>query len=152
MTPETLLERLSDLPADLPLVFETPAGRIAGGYHVTELKAARVASVDCAARTSEWTDAVMQLLDGRGGAHMTAGKFRAILSHGVAHLPDFATSEIGVEFAHRNVGMRLHEVSAPRLRDGEIAIALTERSALCRPAYDWRLAAKAATARLACCG
>ncbi|MEM8702045.1 MAG: DUF6428 family protein [Pseudomonadota bacterium] len=136
MTPNHLFTALKSLPADAPLIFETEAGPVAGGYHVTELKHATIKSIDCGARLSEWTEASLQVLDGQGGSAMTVGKFTGILAQSIRQVTGLGESPLHVEFAPKNVGMRIYQVASPEMQDGQIVIRLTENRAQCKPAMD----------------
>ncbi len=136
MTPQHLFAALETLPSDAPLIFETDTGPVAGGYHVTELKHAAIKSIDCGARLSEWTEASLQVLDGRGGDAMTVGKFTGILSHSMRQVAGLGESPLHVEFAPKNVGMRIYQVGSPEMQDGQVVIRLTESRAQCKPAME----------------
>ncbi|MEM9047510.1 MAG: DUF6428 family protein [Pseudomonadota bacterium] len=140
MTPQSLLDDLKILPPDLPVVFRTEAGEIAQGYHVTELKHARVTSIDCAARLSEWSQASLQLLDGDWHAQaivdpaMSARKLSGILSQSIARLDGVGAAELQVEFAHGNAGMRIYRPQRPLVAGSSIVIELADNRAQCKPA------------------
>ncbi|MEM1048895.1 MAG: DUF6428 family protein [Pseudomonadota bacterium] len=136
MTLQDLLTALASLPSDASLIFETEAGPVAGGYHVTELKHATIKSIDCGARLSEWTEASLQVLDGRGGDAMTVGKFTGILVQSIRQVAGLGESPLHVEFAPKNVGMRIYQIGPPVVRDGQVVIRLTENRAQCKPAMD----------------
>ncbi|WP_422383788.1 DUF6428 family protein [Roseibium album] len=148
MTPQMLLETLQTLPADLPLVFQTAEGDVGDGYHVTEFKLAQVNSIDCGGRLRSWREAALQLLDGHGGGHMNVGKFSSILGQSITRVTGLGESPLHVEFAHENRGMRIYEISRPRLHEGQVGVDLNEIRAHCKPALE-----HAATAETAgCCG
>lgn len=148
MTPQSFLNALRKMPTDLPVVFRTAEGAIGEGYHVTELKVADVNSIDCGGGLASWTEASLQLLDGRGGSHMKLGKFNGILEQSIARLNGLSESPLQVEFAHENRGMRLYEPAVPVLEDGVVSILLSEVRANCKPALEHT--ARAHTS--ACCG
>ena len=133
MTLDSFDQALANMPQDAALIFRTDAGDILGGYHITEFKHARVDSIDCGGRTDAWTEAVMQVLDGNGGAHMTVGKFRKVLGQSLARLPGLGNAELKVEFAPGNDGARLWHLDRPVLDEGAVIAALTEVRALCKP-------------------
>lgn len=135
MTLDDLEHVLLAVPEDKPVVFSTDEGDVPGGYHLTELKHARVTSLDCAAQTEVWTELHVQLLDGSGGAHMTAGRLRAILEKSVAHLPEASMAEILIEYAPGNKGLRLFELGLSKgPQDARLVMRLNERHAVCKPA------------------
>ena len=156
MTPQDLLTRLLALPADAALVFVTPEGAIKGGYHVTEWKLHDIRSIDCGANLSAWSEAVLQLLDGSGGGHMTVGKFAAILRQSLAKLDGLGDWDMRVEFGHGNLGKRIFGLSEPIPEGDRVIITLTDQPARCKPADACRAArAKSAGAApgadRACC-
>ena len=156
MTPLSLLNTLKKLPADLPLIFQTADGAIGAGYHVTEFKLAEVDSIDCGGRLASWTEAALQLLDGRGDHHMKVGKFNGILEQSIARLDGLGESPLQVEFAHENNGMRIYDLSAPELSGGAVAIRLSDVRAHCKPALEHAFKAQTSgccgASASACCG
>ena len=150
MTLNDLRSALEAAPAEAPIVFRTAAGDIGGGYHVTELRRADVAGIDCGGRQAHWTEATVQLLDGHGGDHMAAGKLRGILDKSLSAIPGLGDADVRVEFAPGNDGLGLFEFAAPRRQDGRVVIALNEARAVCKPAQDMGAAFRARRAG-ACC-
>jgi len=140
MTLKDLLDHLAPLPKEHALIFETAAGPIGAGYHITELKHARVTSIDCGTRISSWDEAALQLLDGSGDAPLTVGKAAAILSQSIARVAGLGNSQLHVEFAHGNQGLRLYQPGALRGEKNAVILQLVETTAQCKPAAD-----------LACC-
>ena len=81
MTTRDLLEALRAEP-ERPLRFRTPDGTVPGGYHVTEIKAATVRTVDCGGRAHAWNETILQVLPpalDAGEAPMPARTFLAIV-------------------------------------------------------------------------
>lgn len=148
MTPNQLLESLNAFPVDAPLVFRTEVGPIGDGYHVTELKHAQITSIDCGARVAEWSEAALQLLDGRGGGHMAVGKFAGIVRQSIRRVKALAECPMHVEFAHGNSGLRIYQLSGPRLEEGAVAFHLAEGRAHCKPALEQVAAGREG----GCCG
>lgn len=148
MTPKDLLDALATMPPDAPLVFQTEAGPIQGGYHVTEWRQNRIDSIDCGARMASWTEAILQLLDGSGGRHMTVGRFVTILGQSIRHIDGLADSPIQVEFAPGNAGLRLYRPELPLQGDEVVTLRLSENAALCKPAQQ----ALAGVVAAGCCG
>lgn len=134
MTLRALDTNLSAFPDQTKVIFETDSGRIGGGYHLTELKLAQVTSIDCGGQMDSWTEASLQLLDGPIGDHMTAAKFRAIISHSLDRIAGLGDVSLSVEFAPQNAGLRLYEIADVQDSDGAAIVALREKTALCKPA------------------
>lgn len=156
MTLKDFLDHLNKFPEDADLVFSADGIEISGGYHLTEFKLARMASIDCGARTSAWTEASMQLLDGNGGDYMKLSKFTTIASKSAEVMADLDDVSLGVEFAPNNAGMRIYDLAAPTLEGERVMVSLTGRTAACKPSVDFA-AAVATTgisqpANNSCCG
>jgi hypothetical protein len=67
----------------LPLVFIRPGGEeIREGYHVTEVMANAIRSIDCGGRPEAWTETVIQLLDEQdpNARAMSVGRFLGIVN------------------------------------------------------------------------
>jgi len=148
MTPATLLETLEAMPAEMPLVFETADGEIGDGYHVTEYKLAHVTGIDCGARTSSWSEATLQLLDGTGGGHMKTGKFAGILRQSIVSVTGLGDAPLQVEFAHRNDGKRIFDLQTPELEGGRVTVRLGDTRAHCKPAFEMMQRSEV----VSCCG
>jgi len=135
MTLDDLLVAAQALPPERPLVFVTDDGPIGPGYHVTELKLARIVSIDCGARTSSWSETVLQLLDAQGRLHMPVSKFASILAQSVRKVDGLGASPAFVEFGHHNAGMQIFQPEEPELIDGEVVLRLHPVRAQCKPAF-----------------
>ena len=140
MTPQELLTSLDAVGRDAPLIFVTENGPINAGYHVTEVKLASVRSLDCAARRSDWTEAQIQLLDGRGQDYMTVGKFTGILRKATTELVGLLEAPVKFEFSHGNKGLHILEPGRPIMGSHEVSLPLGEVNAACKPAVEVALA------------
>ena len=147
MTINDLLQALENKPAAAPVVFMTSQGEISGGYHVTELKLANITGIDCGARQANWAETSIQLLDGRGGAHMQVGKLSNILGQSKKHVKGLADADMHFEFAHNNAGLQRYEMRELHDTNGRIIVHLDTHSAVCKPALDLVSANRAG-----CCG
>lgn len=135
MTLNDLLKTLKTMTPQAAVVFSTQEAVIGGGYHVSELKAARITSIDCAGRTSEWNEAVVQLLDGPGGAHMSVGKFVRILENSLSKLEALKDVPALVEFAPGNAGLRRFSLDIKNNTADRVDIQLSDEKAVCKPAF-----------------
>jgi len=143
-----ILTELDRFDSDQAAVFQTGEGDIGSGYHVTEFKLASVIGVDCAAHVSRWSEALLQLLDGQHGTHMTVKKFTTIARKSAAVVPGLGDAPLFVEFAPGNRGLRRYQVGAINGVAGQVVLGLSEDRATCKPS------AKAAgiAATTGCCG
>ena len=148
-----LIESLQGYTNDAELVFSAQGNEIRAGYHLTEFKLARISSIDSGARTSSWTEASMQLLDGEGGDVMPIGKFLGIARKSVEVIENLGDVELSVEFAPGNEGMRIYDLSLPQMIDGRVHIALKPKTAACKPKLDFLQAKQTnPTTQTSCCG
>ena len=146
MTLNDFIAALSATDADAPLIFATEAGAIAGGYHVTEYKLARVDSIDCGGKRSSFEEAYLQLLDGTGGARMSVGKFLDIAVKSRDAVEGLGEKPLKVEFAHGNAGKSIYELGEPESGPHGVGVALGGEAAVCKPAQ------LAVSASGSCCG
>lgn len=145
MTPNDLLTRLRLLRDDTALIFETPQGPVGKGYHITELKHARITSIDCGARISIREEAALQLLDGQGEKAMTVGKAVKIIAQSLTQVSGLSHSPLHVEFAHGNRGLQLYQLGDLQNDTDTAILKLTEVTAHCKPAMPQ------SNARARCC-
>jgi len=143
-----LLNVLKSQEADLPLVFATVDGEIGGGYHVTELKQASITSIDCGGNIEDWRETHVQLLDGKTGDHMSAGKFAAIAETSMTKLHHLGDEPLFFEFALKNAGLRRFQVSSLRPDAAKLSVLLSEGHAMCKPAAASGVSANST----GCCG
>ena len=151
MTLNDFLDALHDQPAEAPLVFTTSEGPIGAGYHITELKSLDIKSIDCGGRTSDWTEVQIQLLDGAGRSHLSAGKSAKILEHSLKAIPDLAEGELSFEYAPGNNGLRRYIPTPPIWAEGHVEMRLTEDGAQCKAATFSGTTASCCGANARCC-
>ncbi|MDO6727502.1 DUF6428 family protein [Cognatishimia sp. 1_MG-2023] len=154
MSLENLLTLLGEKSSAAPLIFSTKDGDIGGGYHVTELKSAKITSIDCGGNVADWTEATLQLLDGGDGTHMTVSKFSAILSHSLKTIPALKDAPLYAEYAPQNTQLSRYDVSLQQTDNSMAEIRLTDMQALCKPAQNQSCGPKCgptAPQKRACC-
>jgi hypothetical protein len=149
----------ADRHPDLPLIFHLGDRPVKPGYHVTEVKAGRMAALDCGANPEAWTEIFIQIwdADGRSQSHMKAGKFAAIIRKVSDHVGLPPGSRLTFEVSDGVEAMRLLRAGLPTAHDGRLSVALTPRAASCKPRDRWLAAQPAAPspdpARAgSCCG
>ena len=151
MTLNDFLDALHDQPAEAPLVFTTSEGPIGAGYHITELKSLDINSIDCGGRTSDWTEVQIQLLDGAGRSHLSAGKSAKILEHSLKAIPELAEGDLSFEYAPGNNGLRRYIPTQPIWAEGHVEMRLTEDGAQCKAAAFSGTTASCCGASARCC-
>ena len=136
MTPAHLTAELSKHDASLPLRFTSEGRAIGGGYHITELKRARIDSMDCGQRRASWTEVTLQLLDGGDGPFMAVGKFLSVMEKCAGELEGADDAPLRIEFAFANDGLQTFELGDPEMRDHGVEIELRKARAVCKPVRD----------------
>lgn len=148
---QDLQTALSEAPVDAQLVFTSDAGEIGKGYHITELKAATVQSIDCGGNLSTFPEVTVQLLDGNYGTHMTAQKFARILEHSIQQIPSLQDAAPKVEYAPKNQGLGIYEMGTPTLENGRVLVSLSHSGAVCKPAVNGPCSSDACKPQVRCC-
>lgn len=125
MNTQTFLSSLSANP-DRALIFDYGEGRVNPGYHVTEIKAATVQTVDCGGQGNAWSETVLQLWSpefAEGEGHMSVGKFLSIYERVASHIPVESSAELRVEYG---------EVGEPAISYLVQALETTEEAVVVR--------------------
>jgi hypothetical protein len=122
------------------------------GYHVTEVKRAAFASLDCGANPESWSETVIQLWDIHGGeGQITVGKFLAILRKVQRDVGLEESSPVIFEIGGSGEAMRLYSGGQVQVTGDDVLVTLSPRHASCKPRDRWLEAEPAAPAS-ACCG
>ena len=138
-----------DEHAGAQLVFSYDGRTIQSGYHVTEVKAAQFAALDCGGNPEAWPEIFVQLWDIVEGdrTHMTAGKFAAIIRKVSEHVRLDPDARLTFEVSDGVAPMQLHFATPAILADGLLSVSLMPRIASCKPRDRWLEEQKAS----ACC-
>jgi hypothetical protein len=144
------------------LVFAYGGREVLPGYHVTEVKSATFASLDCGASRESWRETVIQLWDvpgepGRG--HMGVGKFLAIVGKVAEQVDLAADTRLTFEVSDGTQALQLFALAGIETDDETVRVTLRARPASCKPRDRWleqhasapRKSALAGIAN-ACCG
>ena len=157
----TLGELLRAIAAhpDSPLVFRYDGRAVRPGYHVTEVKAGRFASLDCGANPESWDEVFVQLWDVDGGepTHMPAGKFARIIGKVSEHVGLAYAAKLTFEVSDGVAPMQLHRAAAPTIENEAVHVPLSPRPSSCKPRDRWleerkQVAPCCAKAAAPCCG
>ncbi len=132
LTLNTFLEYLASHDDD-ELVFHFEGRQINPGYHVTELKAVTVLSIDCGARRDSWIETQVVLLDGahHRGTYMTAGRFSDIARKSLRALPQLGGAPLFFEFDASK-----YRATIPTRNPGQVMVPLAAEQAVCKPMQD----------------
>ncbi len=113
-------------------LFEVEGDQVGRGYHLTELRVAKINSIDCGGVADAWDEAQVQVLDAPGQEVMSAGKMTAILTRSVAEIDGLADAPLNVEFSPGNQGLGRYQFGAPREAEGFVTIPLMPMGPECK--------------------
>jgi len=137
------------------LVFAYDGHDVQAGYHVTEVKAGRFASIDCGAMPETWHETVIQLWDipaEPGRAPMTVGKFLAIMRKVAEQVPFDDDAKLTFEVSDGTRAMQIFAPEAIERTGDTVRVTLGPRPASCKPRDRLWLEQEAAQKTSAGCG
>jgi Family of unknown function (DUF6428) len=92
--------------SEKPLLFvNAESDTIHAGYHLTEIKAAKLDTVDCGGKKNRWTETIMQLwvpADETSETFMTVGKFLRIYERVSSMIDVDPAAEVRFEYGDEN--------------------------------------------------
>jgi Family of unknown function (DUF6428) len=104
MKTNEFISKLRDAP-DNQLIFVDLAGHaVHSGYHLTEIKAATLNTVDCGGQTNRWQETIFQLWvpASADDEYMAAAKFVKIFDKVRGMIPLNPNTEIRIEYGDEN--------------------------------------------------
>ena len=137
------------------LVFVDNGTKIKPSYHVTEIKTAIVKSIDCGRRQTEWTETIIQLLDGseyETATHMSTTKFEAIVKASLQAVPELPDAALYFEYAPKNSPMKKYNVAGFEVKGDQLVVTLNALNATCKPKTWYLDTATERGAHETCCG
>ena len=105
MTTQDFIARLRRAPEKLLLFVNADGDTIHAGYHLTEIKAAKLDTVDCGGKKNRWNETIMQLwvpADETSETFMTTGKFLNIYQRVSSMIDVDPTAEVRFEYGDEN--------------------------------------------------
>jgi hypothetical protein len=136
----------------LDLEFTVGGRKISGSYHITEIKSARIESVDCGGVQNRWAEVVFQLLEpGRDdpSRRMTVGRARKIYDDASRIQTFDRDAEVVFEYEPQGAPTALLRVGSVEAGRERAVVSLESSGTRCKPAS--RAATGMATGS-ACCG
>jgi Family of unknown function (DUF6428) len=125
---------------DKALIFVYDGREVLPGYHVTEVKAATFASLDCGANPETWRETIIQLWDvpGEAGARfMPVKKFLAIMGKVTAAVDFDRDARLSLEISDGRSAMQIFAPAAIEVASDAVRVALQPRPASCKPRDRW---------------
>ena len=139
---------------DSVLNMQSEQGMVQTGYHVTEVKAGRFASLDCGGNPDAWNETILQVEDAPladDSRPMTAGKFARILAQVSAKVDLDGAARLTIEVGKAGQPMRVHDVAGLAATQGAVLVQLAPRPAICKPRHRTEFGVVPGEAA-ACCG
>ncbi len=136
---------------DNQLIFVDREGHaVHSGYHLTELKAATLHTVDCGGQTNRWQETIVQLWapSHADGEYMTAAKFLKIFDKVRGMIPLDLDTEVRIEYGDENFFPSTYHVRSATHDQSSTRVLLEPPKTTCK-ARDRRLATLSTAA--ACC-
>lgn len=136
----------------LDLEFTVSGRRISGAYHITEIKSARIESVDCGGTQNRWTEVVFQLLEpGQDdpSRRMTVERARKIYDDASRIQAFDRDAEVIFEYEPEGAPTALLRVDSIGAGRERAVVSLESKRTECKPASR---SAAGSTTDSACCG
>lgn len=118
------------------LVFRYDGRTTRPGYHVTEMKFARMTGVDCGANAESWTETIFQLWDietSVTGETMSVDKLIGIARKVSGMIGAEGTSRLTFEVSDGNEAMRIYAFEGLDIAGDVATIRLGQRVSACKP-------------------
>lgn len=122
---------------------------VPAGYHVTEVKAVTIESMDCGGKANAWRETVIQLMDGSPAeaqqGFMTTQKFLSIYDRVVAKVPVHAEAEVRFEYGNVVTPAMQFHVASVDVQPERVVVDLRHPGVMCK-------ASGASSSEGQCCG
>lgn len=140
------IRAVSPRPLEFRLYGET---LVPAGYHVTEVKAVSIESMDCGGKANTWRETVIQLMDGSPAeaqqGFMTTQKFLSIYDRVVARVPVHAEAEVRFEYGNVTAPAMQFHVASVDVQPEQVVVDLRHPGVMCK-------ASGASSSEGQCCG
>jgi hypothetical protein len=142
MTTKEFISALRAAPNSELMFVDLEGHAVHSGYHLTELKAASLETVDCGGKTNRWQETIVQLWvpENPDEDYMRAAKFLKIFDKVRGMIALDVDSEIRIEYGDRNFFPSTYYVRSVTSDDATTRVFLEPPSATCK-ARDRRMAA-----------
>jgi Family of unknown function (DUF6428) len=152
MKTNEFISKLRAAPDNRLLFVDRGGNPIHTGYHLTELKAASLQTVDCGGQRNHWQETIVQLWVPPKADHdyMTAAKFLQIFDKVRGMIPLDLTAEIRVEYGDENFFPSTYHVRSVTHDQHSTRVLLVPPEATCK-ARDRRACGAGELDPEACC-
>jgi Family of unknown function (DUF6428) len=144
------ISELRRAPSNQLIFVDLDGHTVRRGYHLTELKATSLQTVDCGGQTNQWDETIAQLWvpSDPGRDYMTTGKFLKIFDKIGGMIPLNLDAEIRIEYGDENFFPSTYHVHSVSQEQGVTRVSLAAPVMTCK-ARD-RNAATLSTSRPCC--
>lgn len=124
--------------ASLSLVFKSPAGTVAPGYHLTEVKEVAYRTMDCGAMMHRWLETQFEIWDpaspqeAADRGFMAADKFLRIVDRVQQELPLDGESEARIFLSLGDHPASLHTIEEIEAHGGRLLVSLAGDRTRCK--------------------
>lgn len=148
-TTASFLDTVRHAPV-LPLEFRLNGQTLVpAGYHVTEVKAVTIESMDCGGKANAWKETMVQLMDGTADeareGFMTTQKFLSIYDRVAARIPVSAEAELRFEYGNVSSPALQYQLVSVDVRPERVVVELQVPGVMCK-------ATGASSSAGQCCG
>ncbi|RJF74506.1 GNAT family N-acetyltransferase [Deinococcus cavernae] len=121
----------------LPLEFRLYGeALVPAGYHVTEVKAVSIESMDCGGQANSWRETVIQLMDGSPAeaaqGFMTTRKFLGIYDRVAARIPVHAEAEVRFEYGNVTTPAMQFHMASVEVQPERVVVDLRHPGVMCK--------------------
>src|SRR5256885_11025571 len=144
------ISELRRAPSNLLIFVDLDGHAVHRGYHLTELKAVSLHTVDCGGQTNQWEETIAQLWvpSDPDPDYMTTGKFLKIFDRVGGMIPLNSDAEIRIEYGDENFFPSTYRVQSVTQEQGATRVSLAPPATTCK-ARD-RSAATSSTSSSCC--
>ena len=135
------ISELHRAPINLLIFVDLDGHAVHRGYHLTELKAVSLHTVDCGGQTNQWQETIAQLWvpSDPDPVYMTVGKFLKIFDKVGGMIPLNLDTEIRIEYGDDNFFPSTYHVDSVAQEQGVTRVSLVPSATTCK-ARDRRIA------------
>jgi len=134
MKTNEFISKLRAAPENRLIFVDLEGHAVHSGYHLTELKAASLKTVDCGGQTNQWEETTAQLWvpSNPDSDYTTAGKFLKIFDKVSGIIPLNLDTEIRVEYGDENFFPSAYHVRSVTHVDAVTRVLLEPPRATCK--------------------
>jgi len=130
------LSELQQMP-DKALVFDYGEGRVKPGYHVTEIKAASVQTMDCGGQGNAWSETTLQVWspdNAEAEGYMSVSKFLNIYERVASSIPIVSSAELRVEYGDVGTPAISYLIQGIEVAEDTVVVRLSAPTVACKGA------------------